>query len=186
MVVVTISSLLLNSLEWDSPHHELKNYLRGQTQEASEMKGKKFTALSAQLISLFSEHGPSHHSWCSVNDSCYYLFIFAIYEVTYLNQICAINCSSAPARVKVPGTCGKLDYCSQSSLPVTGLWSTPFSMQGGFPVSRVCLLHDLIWPMGCQQIWRLTSLVFLIISIAHLYVYSGHYFSLSYWIVITW
>ena len=117
MVVVTISSLLSNSLEWDSPHHELKNYLREQTQEASGMKGKKFTAFSAQLISLFSEHGPSHHSWCSVNGSCYYLFIFAVYEVAYLNQICTTNCSSAPAR----GTYGKLDYCSQSSLLVTGL-----------------------------------------------------------------
>ena len=52
-----------------------------------------------------------------LNGSCYYLLIFAVYEVAYLNQICTTNCSSAPAR----GTCGKLDYCSQSSLLVTGL-----------------------------------------------------------------
>lgn len=99
------------------------------------MKGRKFIELSAQLIFLFSENGSSYHSWCSINGRCYYyFFIIAVYEVMCLNQINATNSSFfAPASVKVPGTCGKLDYCSQSSLPCNGIiYLYPFLCKAHF------------------------------------------------------
>ena len=88
---------IINFLKWDSLHHELQHYMRGETQRESEMKGRKFIELSAQLIFLFSENGPSHHSWCSINGRCYYyFFIIAVYEVMCLNQI---NATSLPQPV---------------------------------------------------------------------------------------
>lgn len=86
-LLLLYSILLLTALKWHSPHHELQCCMRGETQRELEMRGRKFTELPAQLVLLFSEHDPSHQSWCSTHSRCYNgPFIIALYEVMYLSR----------------------------------------------------------------------------------------------------
>lgn len=96
------------------------------------------------------------------------MIIISVYKVICLNQISAINSSSAPARVKVPSTCGKLGTAPNLHSPVIGWYIYIPSMRGALPptVGREAFC------MTCCGPWVSAgglpySLAFLIISIEH-------------------
>lgn len=110
---------------------------------------------------LFSKNSPSPHSWCSINGRWYDYFIISVYKVICLNQISAINSSSAPARVKVPGTCGKLGTAPNLHSPVIGLYIYIPSMRGALPptVGREAFCTTCgPWGVGRRDIDRRSAL----------------------------
>lgn len=96
------------------------------------MKGKKFTALSAQLIRLFSEHGPSHHSQCSVNGT----FSFLLFMRSH------IWTRSAPLTAPLPQPGSK-----SQALVVKWITALVFT-----PRNRI-MIHILFYARGisCEQ-----------------------------------
>lgn len=156
------------------------------------MKGRKFIELSAQLIFLFSENGPSHHSWCSINGRCYYyFFIIAVYEVMCLNQINATSLPQPVSKSQAP----VVNWIIAPNLlsPVMGLYiyTLFYARRISSSWGQSILSAWLVLANGISADMTLTEacglayhLAFLIISIEH-FVYGSHYASSSYWIVTT-
>lgn len=80
--------------------------------------------------------------------------------------------TALPQPVKVPGTCGKMDYCSWSSPRQQDYDPHPFLCKGDFLWAEYAFYRlDLANVSRWRMSWSLSYS--LIISIAHLYVYSG-------------
>ena len=152
-------------------------------------EGRKFTELPAQLILLFSEHDPSHQSWCSTNSRCYNgPFIIALYEVMYLSRSVPLT-----APLPQPGSRSQVPVVSwviaaNLHSPVIGLYI--YTLFYARDTSSHCGLRRLsAWLVLVNGMSTdITSTEGLPYSLAFLivyFVYARHYSPLFYWIATT-